>query len=148
MIMTLQYRYAQFIQKNGSVGYASFAFNKKIEVKDDGQFEYVLGMSFCSPKDSFIKSIGRAKAEHRLSGKRTRKPIVGVVNVDKTRNSLSNKDFWTILDNAIANNEGEFPRWALKSWKNGLVVLTTTPLHISNVELEKTDKARYLKSRL
>jgi hypothetical protein len=40
-----------------------------------------LGVSICSPKDSFIKKVGRFKAEHRLNAKKGH--IIVPVDIEK-----------------------------------------------------------------
>jgi hypothetical protein len=128
-----QFRYVRFIQNDGSVGYATFAFDK---VKKQGnKLDFTFGVSFCSPKDFFDKHIGRKKAESMLSGKRTRKPLTITIDKDINSNRISNKEFWCVLEHFLSKEysatairaELEIPHWAYRCWNRGNVSLSTSP---------------------
>jgi len=142
----VQYRYVQFLQRDGSIGYAAVAFdNPKSKDGENDELDYRLGIAFCSPKDSFVKRIGRAKAEHRYIGKRTKKPFIGKAKFNRTIKGVSNKEFWGILISAIESNRQQIPKWALRSFERGDVVLTTSPINDEH-EMEQTDKCRHMKN--
>lgn len=115
-------RYGYFrVKTRGRDGYITMAMIRP--PKDRSHNQYTVGISFCSPKDNFRKSLGRKVATGRLTVTKAEKLSNYLVEFESRENYLP-KAFTTALEQAIKN--GVVPSWAARAYKRGDVIFGLT----------------------
>jgi hypothetical protein len=111
-------RYVRFMTPQG-IGYACFAI--LWERESEKFIHYKIGSSFCSPKDSFNKTIAKTIAKGRLS----RNNIIGVVpSIPASRQGfILDAEFDAMLHDLMKSKE-LIPSWAYKSFSRDKYVFT------------------------
>ena len=128
-------RYAQFKTNHGT-GYATFALiPNKMEDHNSPtgmSLSYVLGASFCSPEDTFIKKLGRTRAMGRSMSDISKPKKKGGASFTSHKlipcsisKFVTNEDFQSILNDVFAQaasseespHNPAIPNWARRCFK-------------------------------
>ena len=106
--MRFNYRYLVFNTARGK-GYATVAmFWQKTQTSKDRSLDCYIGVSFCSPRDRFMKKTGRILSTERIA----ETPIVITAKPCSDNHYITNNDFNSMLEPILVNA----PRWAKNSY--------------------------------
>mgnify|MGYP003987352973 CR=1 FL=1 len=102
------FRYIGNLAKSRAFGIITVATH--IEKPKEGSWVVTAGISFCSPKDAFIKAMGRKIAKTRMDDEVRHHKFL--VPAGSTCKEISNATY-----NFIFSIRKEFPRWTIKLFR-------------------------------
>lgn len=129
------FRYVQFETPQG-IGYGCFAIHW---TREEGRITYRIGSAFCSPKDSFSKSLARTIA----TGRATNNFHFGTIPSGET-GFITHKDFENILTDMFSADPnrvdfgdfGVIPNWARKAFARGRYFFTMKKTRVSRGDIK------------